>query len=187
MAFDIREFKARGLPMGGARPSQFRITVKSPFSSATEERISFTARAASLPPAVVDAVEVPYFGRRIKYAGDRTFPDWSFEIMNDEDFAVRSLFERWSNEINAIVDNVRRPGAIGEQYKQDALVEQFSKAGSVIRSYKMVGLWPNTVDVIRLDWDAVNQIETFAVNCSYDYWIPVVQGTTDTYDTGESA
>jgi hypothetical protein len=26
-----------------------------------------------------------------------------------------------------------------------------------------------------LDWDTVNQIETFTVNFSYDYWIPNVE------------
>uniref|UniRef100_UPI0030EEBAD3 hypothetical protein n=1 Tax=Undibacterium luofuense TaxID=2828733 RepID=UPI0030EEBAD3 len=38
--------------------------------------------------------------------------------MNDEDFAVRSLFETWSNALNRHVSNVRDPAITEEQYKR---------------------------------------------------------------------
>jgi hypothetical protein len=186
MPFNIRDFKARGLPRGGARPSLFQVKIKSPFASANEERITFTCRAASLPPAVIGSVSVPYFGRSIKLSGDREFPAWDVMVMNDEDFGGRALFERWSNSMNRIVDNIREATSDNEGYKQDAVVEQFGKSGQVIRSYKMVGLFPTVVGQIELDWEATNQVEVFSTSFDYDYWIPVEQGASDTYETGEA-
>ena len=67
----------------------------------------------------VGEFEVPYFGRKIKIAGDRTFADWQVNIMNDEDFGVRSMFETWSNALNRHVSNVRYPVLSREGYKAD--------------------------------------------------------------------
>jgi hypothetical protein len=51
-------------------------------------------------------------------------------------------------------------------------VIQYGKDGSNIRQYDIIGAFPTTVDAISLDWDSQNQIETFTVTFSYDYWLP---------------
>ena len=97
--------------------------------------------------------------------------------MNDEDFAVRSLFEAWSNALNRLVSNVRDPSLSAEQYKQDLEVIQYSKDGSELRSYMIIGAFPTQIGAIALDWDSANQVETFTVNFSYDYWIPAIEAS----------
>ena len=176
--FNISTFKARGLTSGGARPSLFEVylTIPSFVAAATgsDTQFRFTCRAASLPAATVGTVNVPYFGRTIKLAGDRTFADWTVTIMNDEDFIVRAMFEKWSNELNKLQANVRKAYNSENDYKAILNVIQYSKDGIPIRSYDIIGAFPTLVDAITLDWDTTNQIEQFGVTFAYDYWLPTI-------------
>lgn len=187
MAFNINDFKSRGLTLGGARPSLFQVTINPNIGEdqATIDKFVFTCRASEVPAATIDPVNVPYFGRQIKLAGDRTFADWTVTVMNDEDYLVRNMFEDWSNQINQFVGNVKLLAA--NTYKNtDAYVTQFSKDGTAIRSYQFVGIFPTTVSNMALDWDNTNAIQTFDVTFSYDYWVPIqFGGTGAAIDTGE--
>ena|ERR1035437_4992644 len=184
MAFDISTFKAKGLPKGGARPSLFQVQMNAlPLGDTdTQSQISFVCQAATLPASEVDPIEIPYFGRRIKVAGERVFRDWTINILNDEDFKIRDLFEAWSNMENTMETNVTN-GASLLGYKADGVsVNQFSKGGpissdpnstdSIIRSYKFWGMFPTRLGDIRLDWSQGQAIETYDVVLAYDYWVP---------------
>lgn len=179
MPFNINSFINNGLPYGGARPSQFSVSLSVPsgigISNVSVSKFKFVCRAAEIPDSVISPIEVGFFGRKIKVAGDRTFSDWSVTIMNDEDYSVRSLFETWSNAINRHVSNVRDPSLSAEQYKQDLEVIQYGKDGNEIRSYIIVGAFPTQIGPMALDWESQNQIQTFTVNFSYDYWVPNIE------------
>jgi hypothetical protein len=95
--------------------------------------------------------------------------------MNDEDFAVRALFEKWSNALNRMVSNVRDPSIATENYKVDLDVVQYAKDGATIRAYQLIGAWPTGIGPIGLNWESGNAIEEFSVNFAYDYWVPAVE------------
>lgn len=176
MAFNVNEFISRGLEYGGARPSLFEVRLAPPtllgFDGASVQKFTFACQAAALPAATVSQIEVPYFGRRIKVAGERTFDNWSVTIMNDEDFKVRSLFEKWSNSLNSLESNERAPGLNVENYKADLEVFQYAKDGAVIRSYQIVGAFPTDVSAIEVNWSSTGAIESFTATFAYDYWVP---------------
>jgi len=178
--FNISTFKARGLTLGGARPSLFEVYLTiPPFVAAdtgSDTKFRFTCRGAQLPAATIGTVDVGYFGRTIKFAGDRTFADWTVTVMNDEDFLVRAMFEKWSNAMNRLEANQRQLYNAESDYKCTMNVIQYSKDGNVIRAYDIIGAFPSTVDAIDLNWETTNQIETFGVTFSYDYWLPT-EGT----------
>lgn len=185
MPFNVNDFRSDGLKLGGARPSLFEVQITLPTAiefanpnAAT--RIPLLVRAAQLPAMTIDPVEVPYFGRKIKLAGDRTFADWTVTIMNDEDFAIRNVMEEWSNAINRIRGNTKAVN--GNDYKGTAEVRQFSKGTSTgpIRTYIFNGIFPLTIDAIGLDWDTTNQIENFDVTFAYDWWEPAQNVDTGT-------
>lgn len=185
MAFNINDFKSRGLTKGGVRPSLFQVEINPNIGedSATMEKFIFTCRASEVPAATVESVNVPYFGRQIKLAGDRTFADWSVTVMNDEDYLVRNMFEDWSNQINQLAGNIKLLPS--NTYKStDATVTQFSKDGSKIRAYQFVGIFPVSVGAMALDWDATNTIQTFDVTFAYDYWLPIQVGGVSIIETG---
>jgi hypothetical protein len=175
MAFNINNFKTNGLSFGGARPSLFEVRVALPYSLPNGESRSkfvFTCRASSIPASSIAPVEVPYFGRKIKLAGDRSFADWNVTVMNDEDYGVRRMFEQWSSSINTHETNRKRE--VDNQYKGvNSEVIQFGKTGptDVIAKYIFVGLFPLEISAMELDWDSTNQIQTFNVTFAYDYYI----------------
>lgn len=180
MAFSIDQFKS-ALALGGARPSLFQVQIT--FNSGNGDitngllKAPFMIKAATLPAETTGSFPVPYFGRQIKFAGDRTFEDWQVTVFNDEDFAVRSAFEQWSQLINSHEPNLAtlRPGmgtsGSSTGYKANAVVKQYSKmGGNPIAAYQFIGLFPTVITDIQLDWGATDQLEEFGVVFSYDYW-----------------
>ena len=125
-------------------------------------------KAAQIPAATVGTVTVPYFGRQIKIAGNRTFDAWTPTIINDEDFKVRNALETWNNQINTYEANLRTAGNPAA-YKSTANVTQFGKDGSILKVYEFVGLWCSDVQPIDLSWETEG-IEEFTATFQYDYW-----------------
>lgn len=179
MPFNISAFKSNGLVYGGARPSLFNVFMSVPpgigIDNVSVDKFRFVCKTAELPESKIGAIEVPYFGRKIKVAGERTFADWGVTVLNDEDFSVRSMFESWSNALNRMVSNVRDPAIATEDYKVDLDIIQYGKDGSTIRAYQLIGAFPTTIGPISLNWETANAIEEFAVAFSYDYWVPLVE------------
>jgi hypothetical protein len=181
MPFNINSFKYNGLVYGGARPSLFQVFMTPPagigIDTVSADKFRFVCKTAELPESTISQIEVPYFGRRIKVAGERAFADWSVSVLNDEDFSVRAMFELWSNALNRHVSNVRDPALSAEQYKTDLDILQYSKDGAIIRSYQLVGAFPTTIGSIGLNWESANAIEEFSVTFAYDYWVPVIEAS----------
>jgi hypothetical protein len=167
--FNINEFQG-ALFGGGARPSLFRVEIQNPVAPISNLKTPFMVQSAQIPEATLNVVQTNYFGRQIKFAGNRTFADWTVSIINDEDFLIRDGMEKWSNAINGLRSNLRSFSlATTAQYKTNATVTQFSKTGLPLRTYNFIGLFPVSVGAIPLDW-GTDEIERFDVTFSYDYW-----------------
>jgi hypothetical protein len=173
MAFNVTEFRANLLG-DGARPNLFQVSLTFPAianSPIAGQRLSFLAKTAQLPGSTVGIAPLFYFGRELKFAGNRSFPDWSITIINDEDFNVRNAFETWMDSLNSHSLNVRNPAAFNQLlYTSDAKVTQFSKTGLPLKTYNFVGLFPTDVSPIELDWGSNDSIEEFSVTLAYQYW-----------------
>ena len=99
---NINDFKAK-LRGGGARANQFRVTMPFPGYAAVggeTENMSFLCTSTTLPGMTVAEVAIPFRGRELYVAGDRTFATWTTTILNDTDFKLRNAYERWLNGIN---------------------------------------------------------------------------------------
>jgi len=181
MPFNVQTFRS-SLEFDGARAALFDVSLVFPNVIATggtatgtlgtaSQQVTFKARSSSLPGDSVSSINVNYFGREIKVAGSRTFPDWSIQVINDEDFVIRNAFERWMSGINSHVGNLRIPQfTTAFQYQADAVITQYAKTGEVIKQYKMVGLFPTDVTAIDVDWGQADQIEEFGVTLAYQWW-----------------
>ena len=174
MAFNVAEFRSNMIG-DGARPNLFQVSLTFPAIASNGvlagQKTTFLAKAAQLPGTSVGTVPVYYFGRELKFAGNRTFPDWTLQIINDEDFVIRNSLESWLNSINSHQGNVRSAGAASPTgYTVDASVAQYSKIGSILKSYDFVGLFPIDVAPIDLDWGSNDTIEEYSVTFAYQYW-----------------
>jgi hypothetical protein len=179
MAFNVNEFRSQ-MQLDGARPNLFEVSMPFPFFSApgaAAQKLTFMCKTAQLPGSTVGVVPVQYFGRELKFAGNRTFADWAITIINDEDFLIRNAFERWMNGINSHNLNVRTPAALTpSSYTTDAEVTQYGKTGNVIKKYKFVGVFPSDVAPIDVDWGSNDTIEEFSVSLTYQWWDAIQDG-----------
>ena len=196
----LEDFKAR-LIGGAARPNLFEVELAFP-AFATEsttnetsdqtrsvaELSRFMIKTANLPASNVGVIEVPFRGRSLKIAGDRTFDVWTVTIINDVDFSIRTAFEKWMNAINKHDDN---SGLINPaQYQRDAYVKQFGRSSvasansnptsptitapgdamPVLKAYKFYGIFPTAVSAIDLSYDSSDSIEEFTVDLQVQWW-----------------
>lgn len=174
MAFNVTEFRANLLG-DGARPNLFQVTMTFPGYTTealgSAQALTFLCKTAQLPGSTVGTVPLFYFGRELKFAGNRNFADWTVTIINDENFKVRKAFESWMNGINSHTENLRNGVALSPSgYSADAKVDQYDKAGNIIKSYKFVGAFPVDLSPIDLDWGANDSIEEFTATLAYQWW-----------------
>ena len=173
MAFNVNEFRSQ-MVGDGARPNLFEVSMPFPafaLPGNAQQKLTFMCKTAQLPGSTVNTVPVQYFGRELKFAGNRTFQDWTISVINDEDFTVRNAFERWLNGMNSHATNIRTPAASTPNgYTVDAGVTQYGKGGNTLKKYKFIGVFPTDVSPIDVDWGSNDVIEEFTVTLSYQWW-----------------
>ena len=167
---NITDFKAK-LAGGGVRSNQFKVTM--PFPGYAQvggeiEDLAFLCRATVIPAMTVGNINVPFRGRQIKIAGDRTFEDWSVTVINDTDFKLRNAFERWQNGINNMTDNEGLTNPV--DYQVDIFVDQLDRNGATLKSYTLRGAFPTSLADIDLSYTDNNSIETFTTTFTYQYF-----------------
>ena len=172
----ISNFKSK-LTGGGARANLFEVVLTFPDTSKPDsdvlDKARFMVKGANMPASNVAQIEVPFRGRVLKIAGDRTFDSWTVTVINDTDFAIRSAFERWMNTINRLSDNT---GLVNPaDYQADAYVYQLDRDGSTLRSYRFFDTFPTQVGPIELSYDAQG-IQEFTVELQVQYW-EAIKGT----------
>ena len=167
----ISDFKSR-LSGGGARPNLFEVELAFPdavsIANDVLQKARFLVKAAALPASTIAPVDIPFRGRILKVAGDRTFETWTVTVINDTDFAIRSAFEKWMNSINKLDDasGITDP----EQYQKDAMVHQLDRDGSVLRSYKFWDIYPTNISTIDLSYETTDTIEEFTIEMQVHWW-----------------
>ena len=164
----VDDMKAK-LVGGGARPNLFKVTMSFPsYVTANVELASYMCKATSMPASTIAPIAVPFRGRQLQIAGDRTFDPWSVTIINDTDFNVRNSFEQWMNGINQHKQNtgLTQPSS----YMADMIVEQLDKDGTAEKTYNIRGTFPTNLGAIELSYDSENAIEEFEVELQIQYW-----------------
>ena len=167
----ISDFKSR-LSGGGARPNLFEVELAFPNAVGIEndvlQKSRFLVKAAALPASTIAPIDVPFRGRILKIAGDRTFETWTITVLNDTDFSIRSAFEKWMNIINKMSDAT---GIVDpEAYQKDATVKQLDRDGSVLRSYKFWDIFPTNISTIDLSYETTDTLEEFTVELQVQWW-----------------
>jgi hypothetical protein len=167
----ITDFKSK-LSGGGARPNLFEVQLAFPNSVAIGddvlEKSRFLVKAAALPASNVTPIDVPFRGRILKIAGDRTFDTWTITVINDTDFSIRSAFESWMNIINKMSDATGLTDPV--DYQKDATVHQLDRDGEILRSYKFWDIFPTNISTIDLSYETTDTIEEFTVELQVQWW-----------------
>jgi hypothetical protein len=164
----VDDFKSKMIG-GGARANLFKATVNFPaYAGGDVELTSFLIKAAQLPASIIAPITVPFRGRQLQIAGDRTFEPWTITVINDVNMETRNAFERWMNGINQ--HNANTGLSNPTDYQADMIVEQLNKAGEVTKRYDFRGTFPTNISAIDLSYDSENTIEEFTVELQVQYW-----------------
>jgi len=164
----VDDFKSK-LKGGGARPNLFNCKLNFPaFALGDAELTSFMVKGAQLPSSNVTPITVPFRGRQLKIAGDRTFEEWTVTVINDTGFEVRNAMERWMNGMNAHSANTGLTNPV--DYEADLVVDQLNKDGTIAKTYNFRGCFPTGLSPIDLSYASENEIERFTVEFQVQYW-----------------
>ena len=158
----------------GVRPNMFEVDISFPDEITGDTTLTgLLCKSAALPASNVGVIEVPFRGRTVKIAGDRTFDNWTATFINDKDMSVRARFEEWLNVLNTHKANTTAQ-ADPTQYTSSVIIKQLEKdstdGGKILRSYKLWYAFPTSASAIDLAYDSNDQIEEFTVEFQMSYW-----------------
>ena len=189
----IDDFKAN-VASDFARPNLFQVDLAFPSGIINNASLvnlgKFTVRAANLPSSQNGDIEVPFRGRILKVAGDRTFEPWTITVQNDSNFALRNAFEIWASSIQAYNENFTSAAGLGDQddssgYFADMSVHQLARdvkdgeKPKVLKSYRFYNVFPSNIAAIDLDFGNNDAIEEFTVELQTQYWTPLTPTSND--------
>ena len=157
---------------GGARANQFMVTMGGAGAVGLTNNFHFLCRSAQIPALTIGEVAVPYRGRTIYLAGDRTYDAWTVTVMNDRNYTIRSFLENWMDDMSDIGGTTKANTISAASYYANATVQQLDRNNKSIRTYKLEGLWPTTLDAIDLSYDANDAIEEFGATFRYN-WLTI--------------
>ena len=173
---------------GGTRSNLFEVELYFPDEAIPQDstkdilsdKARFLVKSAALPASNISNIAIPFRGRNLKIAGDRTFDPWTITVINDTDFVIRNAFERWMNIMNKHEDNAGLTDPTS--YQQDLFVRQLGRsevAGTnpvssatvpVLKQYKFLGAFPTLVSAIDLSYENTDAIEEFTVELQYQWY-----------------
>jgi len=161
----------------GVKPNMFSVEIPFPDGvGAPAINTDLLCKSAALPAAQLGVIEVPFRGRTIKIAGDRTFDTWTATFFNDKGMVTRSYFEKWLEQMNTHDGNTAPLFTLNENtgYAKSIKVTQLQKDtsadGTALRTYTLYYAFPTSVSQIDLAYDANDQIEEFSVEFQYAWW-----------------
>lgn len=172
LAKSISQFKG-ALRYGGVRPTMFQVEMDFPDGTTTNvqdavNKAAFLVKGAQIPASNVGVIEVPFRGRKLKVAGDRSFESWTVTVINDASFTVRKALEKWSEKVQNM--NYALGETELEKYFKDLSVHQLDRDAKTLRSYKVFSAWPSAISPIDLDFGTNDTVEEYQVTFEYQYW-----------------
>lgn len=165
----------------GVRPNMFLCDFEFPSSGIVSvggdlDLVNIMCKSAALPASNLGVIEVPFRGRTVKIAGDRTFDTWTATFINDKDFKIRQFMEKWMEAINAHDANTAQAVVPSNSagYTGNIVVKQLERdnqpGASSLREYKLWDVFPTNISQIDLAYDSNDQIEDFTVEFQLQYW-----------------
>jgi hypothetical protein len=183
----LENFKGR-MSGGGVRSNLFECELYFPADclpvgvtdDALSDKTRFLVKGANLPASTLGLIDIPFRGRNLKMAGDRTFDPWTITVINDTDFSIRNAFERWMNLINKHEDAAGKTNPT--DYQKDMIVKQFGRGKAnglvptteakipVLKAYQFYGTFPTSVSAIDLSYDSSDTYQEFTVDLQVQWW-----------------
>lgn len=156
---------------GGTRTNRFIVRPTWPTGvNPGNQETFFKIVSASLPAVVINAITVPYRGRVINFAGDRTYSPWTVGVYDDGNTNnLWRAFQRWKELLDGhYTHKVARNDFRYRTLQTTWQIDQLDINGiNPIRRIMLYKCWPSVVSEINLNMGEVNFV-SFTVQLTYD-------------------
>lgn len=129
----------------------------------------YHVRAASMPPATMSTIPVPYRGRIFKMPGVRTYATWEMTVLDDRNHGGYRFFSDWSNAINGHMDNKTQGAALDmSDLMTDIFVFQLSLNGDkIVKQAVLKRAWCSNVGQLSFDMENNENLITFTTQIEF--------------------
>jgi len=172
--FTLNEFSSNLKAL--ARPNRFLLSiVNEPTlknSKVLPNNYEFLIKTAGLPEVTNEKIEVQWFGRQMKLAGEPKYGTFDATFRAPADWSLIDYFEDWSETVASISDNVRGNGFLNntDTYKAVLKVQKYDANNGLVGSYFIHGAYPLSITPIELTQDGGGSISDISVSFSMSYW-----------------
>lgn len=121
--------------------------------------------SSTIPGSAVEQVGVEAHGVKLNFAGRRTWTGtWSATFFESRNSSTRDSFIKWLEFARSWKNN---SGAYKADYAVSGELALYDDLPQVVRSIKMLGMFPLTVDDVSLDQSS--GVVTYSVSFSFDF------------------
>ena len=170
--FNVDSFTS-ALKGGGARTNLMWAKMTNSTYLTNGGDFTYMCKASNIPASTITAIDVPYFGRNVKVAGEsREFAPLTTTVVNDEGQAILAAMTAWMEDLNGATTNATKKNLFASRtsYTCDIELEMYKKDGVKDQNWNFVNCWPSNISAIDLNWDSVNTIQEFVIDWQYDYY-----------------
>lgn len=170
---------------GGTRPNRFSVTANWPTGIGADSSFlmnkvtSFKISSVRMPESKLSTIPTYYRGRRVNFAGDRSYGQWRISVLDDTDnYSLWKIFHTWMEKIDGHQSHLYSDGPYYTYSKHQCsfTLNQYDLNGTSddmvgttgIRTIVLKNVWPSAVGEIALDMKEGSIVE-FAVDLFYDY------------------
>jgi len=143
------------------------------------EHMTLFAKATSIPGTQIGMIPVGYRGRVIKFAGERQFGEWVFQVYDgtirgQSNSSIRQIMENWIELTNSSkAHEVRLNTASQSPWK----IQWFDTddghgrgiANDFTQTFNLHNCWPIDISPIDLSYDQADAFSEFTLTLAYDY------------------
>lgn len=134
-------------------------------TSILDDNMRYMVVSFPLPKETTEATDVSFFNQTIKTAGKTTFETSTLVLRDAIYYDTESRFLEWRKKV---YDPENGTMGIAAEYKQNAVVREYSPNGDEFRAWKLIGCWPSSIDNGELSYEDGGE-KQISVGITYDY------------------
>ncbi len=151
----------------------------------TPRLLKFGVKNAPFPGSTVGDLAVNYMGRVVHWYGDRQYGGtWATTCILDGNWEIFNALYAWNQGMGGSNRIVSEDMNAHNNFKYNAYVTAYTTNGDIAHRVMLVGLWPQDLAEISMDWSSADTAVDLAVTWVYDYVI--THEIADTSETGST-
>lgn len=166
------------------RTNNFRFVINlQKEGDGTGNLIELACDTTGLPNISNEPIELEYGNSNVKVAGKATTDDVSVAVKDFIEADVEKILWNWRMEVYN-----PETGKVGwaTNYKKQASVVQYGPNGECLRTWKLIGVWPTSLDLGDMDYSSGDK-KQITMNLSVDNAYLVRDSAFPTYKYGTGA